>query len=492
MEITLPVDLAPQALSPASLTALTDAAAAVSSSLDLDDVLRTIAGLAREVTRAEASTVFSLDGRRHKLIAVAGTGHRSREAMVGREFDAGLGIPWAGRANRPADQGGGRAAARPASARRSTPIGSLGTHYADCHADAPSGPGDRCDRGCQPARRAGLFGARSEDPPDFPPPWQPRLCKTRRCTRTCGRRFNGLRQSVADHPEIIGESVALGEALRLCGRVAPSNASVLILGETGTGKELTARYIHRLSRRRDATFVALNSAALPETLLESELFGHERGSFTNAHTRKMGRFELADKGTLFLDEIGDISRSTQSKLLRVLQEKEFVRVGGTETIRCDVRIIAATNRNLKNMVADGLFRDDLYYRLSVFPIRMPSLRERREDIPSLVEHFVAPGGARSFTCGVCRSLRRPWICSPGTIGGANIRELQNVIDRAVLMCDGDALAPCHLPPDIQASVPANGSAPTTPRRSTGRSGPLSSRPSRNTVGTRRGPPRNWG
>ena len=266
-------------------------------------------------------------------------------------------------------------------------------------------------------------------------------------------KYKGLRETLTKPAQIIGDSPKLKELLTLCDRVASTNASVLIVGETGTGKELVARYIHRASRRRDATFVPVNCAALPETLLESELFGHEKGSFTGAHARRQGRFELAEKGTLFLDEIGELSRPTQAKLLRVLQEKEFVRVGGTETIRSDVRIIAATNRNLKNMMADGLFRDDLYYRLNVFPLHVPPLRERREDIAALVDHFVQRAA---------REFRGPRLTvSPSAIKvletydwRGNIRELQNVMERSVLMSDGDTLWPRHLPPDIQATVPA--------------------------------------
>src|SRR3990172_7961016 len=175
--------------------------------------------------------------------------------------------------------------------------------------------------------------------------------------------------------------------LKLADRVAPTHATVLLVGETGTGKEVLAKYIHNESPRADKAFVAVNCAALPETLLESELFGHEKGAFTGAYTQHLGRFELADNGTLFLDEIGDISASTQVKLLRLLQEKAFTRVGGTQTISCDVRVIAATNRDLRAAIAEGRFRDDLYYRLNVFPIELPPLRDRRVDIPELATHF---------------------------------------------------------------------------------------------------------
>ena len=187
--------------------------------------------------------------------------------------------------------------------------------------------------------------------------------------------------------EIVGESAALRRVLKQVETVAPTDSTVLILGETGTGKELIARALHDLSPRRERTFVKLNCAAIPTGLLESELFGHEKGAFTGAISRKVGRFELAHQGTLFLDEVGDIPPELQPKLLRVLQEQEFERLGGTPTIRVDVRLVAATNRDLARMVADGRFRDDLYYRLNVFPLVLPPLRDRREDIPRLVRHF---------------------------------------------------------------------------------------------------------
>src|SRR5208282_2501859 len=188
--------------------------------------------------------------------------------------------------------------------------------------------------------------------------------------------------------EIIGKSKALQAAMEKVGKVASSDATVLLLGETGTGKELVARAIHRLSGRADKSFIKLNCAAIPSGLLESELFGNEKGAFTGAVSKKIGRLELADKGTLFLDEIGEVSLALQPKLLRVLQDQEFERLGGTQTIKVDFRLIAATNRDLADSVREKEFRSDLYYRLNVFPIRVPPLRERREDIPLLVEHFV--------------------------------------------------------------------------------------------------------
>ncbi len=256
--------------------------------------------------------------------------------------------------------------------------------------------------------------------------------------------------------EVVGESAALRRVLKQVETVAPTSATVLIRGETGTGKELIARALHELSPRRARTFVKLNCAAIPTGLLESELFGHEKGAFTGAVSQKVGRFELADKGTLFLDEVGDISPELQPKLLRVLQEQEFERLGGTKTIKVDVRLVAATHRDLAKMVADGCFRQDLYYRLNVFPVVLPPLRERPDDIPRLVRHFTQQFARRmgrqieTIPAAVMDALvRYPW---PG-----NARELQNVIERAVILSPGPSLQvpPGDLQPaTTQAPVPA--------------------------------------
>jgi transcriptional regulator with GAF, ATPase, and Fis domain len=234
--------------------------------------------------------------------------------------------------------------------------------------------------------------------------------------------------------EIVGSSGALQKVLSLVSKVAPTDATVLVTGETGTGKELVARAIHRRSHRSSRAFVCVNCAAVPRDLIASELFGHEKGSFTGALQRRLGRFELAEGGTIFLDEVGELPAETQIALLRVLQEHEFERVGGTRSIRTNVRVIAATNRNLHAAIAAGTFRSDLFYRLNVFPIDMPPLRERREDIPVLVEYFVDHcarkvgkniQGITKESLDLLRSY--PW---PG-----NIRELQNVIERSVIMCE---------------------------------------------------------
>jgi len=239
---------------------------------------------------------------------------------------------------------------------------------------------------------------------------------------------------------IFGRSAAISALCKNIEVVAPTGSTALILGETGTGKELIARAIHNLSPRRNRPFIKVNCAAIPAGLIESELFGHERGAFTGAISRRIGRFEMADSGTLFLDEIGDIPPELQPKLLRVLQEQEFERVGNTKTTRVDVRIVAATSRDLPNMVAAREFRPDLYYRLNVFPLRVPALRERSEDIPLLVRHFVEfySGRASKRVTDIPTEtmdvlLRYSW---PG-----NVRELQNVIERAVILSPGKVLRP---------------------------------------------------
>ena len=259
--------------------------------------------------------------------------------------------------------------------------------------------------------------------------------------RQLRRESDYLREEIKtqhDFDEIIGQSRSIRSVLQLVETVAPTGATVLILGETGTGKELIARATHDLSPSRDKPLVKVNCAALPAGLIESELFGHEKGAFTGAVARKTGRFELADGGTIFLDEIGDLPLDMQAKLLRVLQEGEFERVGGTRTITVDVRIIAATNRALKQAVAEERFRSDLYYRLNVFPINVPALRERKEDIPALVNYFVGKYarqlGKQIET--VSESVMRALVAYPWP---GNIRELENVIERAVILTAGSVL-----------------------------------------------------
>ncbi|TLY41594.1 MAG: sigma-54-dependent Fis family transcriptional regulator [Nitrospirae bacterium] len=245
------------------------------------------------------------------------------------------------------------------------------------------------------------------------------------------------------YAKMVGQSRALLDAQEKAKKVAVGPTTVLLLGESGTGKELFARMIHDCSPRKNGAFVAINCAAIPRELLESELFGHERGSFTGAAGRKLGKFELADKGTVFLDEIGDMDMGLQAKLLRVLEGERFMRVGGTSPVKADVRVVAATNKDLLAAVATHAFREDLYYRLNVFPLVIPPLRDRREDIPLLVEHFLAMYSRELKREGLTVSseakeimMHHPWT--------GNIRELQNCIERAVILCDGREILPEHI------------------------------------------------
>jgi DNA-binding NtrC family response regulator len=255
-----------------------------------------------------------------------------------------------------------------------------------------------------------------------------------------------LREEFAKHlklPKIIGKSSKIMEVEDKVQKVAASHTTVLLLGESGTGKELFARAVHYLSPRKEEPFVAINCAAIPRDLLESELFGHERGAFTGAVARKMGKFELANKGTIFLDEIGDLDLALQAKLLRVLEGEEFMRVGGTVKIKVDVRVVAATNKDLQSSIKQKLFREDLYYRLAVFPVTIPPLRERAEDIPELVEHFISHYSRELkkelktvATASMELLVKHPWT--------GNVRELQNCIERAVILTDGRMILPEHL------------------------------------------------
>lgn len=253
---------------------------------------------------------------------------------------------------------------------------------------------------------------------------------------------------------IVGNTGIMREIFDTIKQIADSKTTVLIEGESGTGKELVAKAIHFNSNRKGKPFIAINCAGIPETLIESELFGHEKGAFTNAYGRKLGRFELADSGTLFLDEISELSLATQSKILRFLQERELVRVGGTETINVDVRLIAATNRNLEDSVANGTFREDLYYRIKVVPIHLPPLRERKEDIPLLVNHFLSrimkekEAKAKSISSEALDLLiEYNW---PG-----NIRELENIIARITLLSKNSRVLPEDLPSNIRGNAKLN-------------------------------------
>ncbi|MEE8329578.1 MAG: sigma-54 dependent transcriptional regulator [Thermodesulfovibrionia bacterium] len=242
----------------------------------------------------------------------------------------------------------------------------------------------------------------------------------------------------AGMPAIIGKSRIMLEVAGNIQKVAPAKTSVLLLGESGTGKDLFARAIHFLSPRKDHPFIPINCAAIPRELLESELFGYEKGAFTGAEEKKLGKFELADKGTVFLDEIGEMEMSLQSKLLRTLQGEEIERIGGTKPVKVEVRIITASNKDLEAEVANKTFREDLYYRLNVFPIEIPPLRERKDDIPALVEHFISKYSAemkikqKNITADAMDTLKNYYW-------KGNVRELENVIERALILCDGDTI-----------------------------------------------------
>ncbi len=261
-----------------------------------------------------------------------------------------------------------------------------------------------------------------------------------------------LKLSFDERYRMEGESAGLQKVQEAIRRAAPTNATVLITGESGAGKELVARAIHRNSNRRDETFVQVNCAAIPEELIESELFGHEKGSFTGATEKQIGKFELAHKGTIFLDEVGDMSLRTQAKVLRVLQEGEVERIGSQKTITVDVRVIAATNKDLEANIGKGEFREDLFFRLSVIPIAVPPLRERAEDIPVLVRHFVKQFAAdnnmkpKAFTPAAIEGLKRhAWR--------GNARELKNTVERLLIMTEGDEIRPEHLA-DVLRRAPA--------------------------------------
>ena len=270
---------------------------------------------------------------------------------------------------------------------------------------------------------------------------------------TLRRENRQLRSELSARHQLIGDSHTLKQIMEQVRRASPTNATVLILGESGVGKELIARAIHRNSLRAKERFVQVNCAAIPEELIESELFGHERGAFTGATEKQVGKFEMADRGTIFLDEVADMSAKTQAKVLRVLQEGEVERLGSSRTIKVDVRVIAATNKDLEDEIADGRFREDLYFRLSVIPISVPPLRERLDDIPTLVQHFVAQFSRENN--------RRPARFSPGAIEAlkharwrGNIRELRNVIERLLIMGDRDVIEA----DDVRAVVRPDGRA----------------------------------
>lgn len=437
-----------QALPPETLSSLMEATAAINSTLDLEATLQAVARAAAAVMRAEASSVMLLDPHRRKLIFMAATGE-SGQQLLGEAFDADLGI-----AGKVANTGKPMLVCdvrQDASFFKG--IDDKSSFVTRGLVAAPMVKKDQIIGVVEVLNRiGGDFGQSDIELLTLFANLAASATTNAQAHERLKLENRGLRAGLDGGVSIIGQSPALREVLGLCARVANSNATVLILGETGTGKEMLSRHIHANSQRRDKPFIAINCAALPETLLESELFGHEKGAFTGAIAQKIGRFELANGGTLFLDEIGDISHSTQLRLLRVLQEREFVRVGGTKTLSCDVRVIAATNRDLAKAIQEGHFREDLFYRLNVFPIMNPPLRERREDIALLVDHFVKVSAkhlnvdaptVNNDALAMLTSYRWP----------GNIRELQNIMERAVLLCDGPAIEPSHLPREIVGEEP---------------------------------------
>ena len=257
-------------------------------------------------------------------------------------------------------------------------------------------------------------------------------------------------------PKIIGESIQMRGLLSLIMKVSPTDSTVLILGESGTGKELVATSIYEQGLRKDRPFIKLNCAAIPEELLESELFGHEKGAFTGATSFKPGKFDMANGGTIFLDEIGDMPYNLQSKILRIIQEREFYRVGGSRTIKVDVRFIASTNKNLEQMVKEGKFREDLFYRLNVFTLHLPPLREKREDVPALVDHFLKKSSKAVEISSMALQILMAYSW-PG-----NVRELQNTIERAAVICEDGYIEPNHLPVPITGAFNTSIQADTIP------------------------------
>jgi len=432
-----------------TLSALVKASAAINGTLELKTVLDAVARSAADVMNAEAASVLLYNARHDKLVFRAAIGGGD-ESLLGVAFDANLGI-----------------AGKVASTSRPLLVN-------DVHQDSTWFEGIDLKSNFQtrsmiacPMVHAGVtIGVIEVMNPRHRPAFNDddlglvgvfanlaaNGAANARAHEDLKQNYDLLQASLKGSDEIVGTSPALQEVLRLAQRVAPSNATVLLLGETGTGKELVARAVHANSQRGDKPLVAVNCAALTETLLESELFGHEKGAFTGATETKAGRFELADGGSLFLDEIGETSASTQVKLLRVLQEQQFVRVGGTRTLTTDVRVIAATNRDLQAEVQQGRFRADLYYRLNVFPIVMPPLRQRREDISLLAEHFVSRAST-SLQVKSGQIDRQAIELLVAYDWPGNIRELQNVIERAVLLAGGETITPEHLPKEIVGAGP---------------------------------------
>jgi Nif-specific regulatory protein len=455
-----------------ALQALVDASAAINGAMELPGTLHQIALAAAAVMRAEDASVIMLDEVRGKQVFSAAVGDFANR-LIGLEYDAGVGI------SAKVLETGEALIVNDVASERShyKQIDEITTKPTRSLIAAPLiHQGDKLGvvEVLNPIH-AELFGPRDLE-----------LCRifanlaaiataNAQLRQRLRQENTGLKEVLRGSARMIGESGPMQRVRELIARVAASSATVLLLGETGTGKELAARLVHDSSDRASGPFIAVNCAALPATLLESELFGHEAGAFTGATGRRLGRFQLADGGTIFLDEIAEAPLEIQVKLLRVLESHEVTPLGGTAATSCDVRVVTATNRDLGAEVSEGRFRGDLYYRLNVFPIRMPPLRERRGDIPLLISHFVQTTSAE---------LKRPApTVSPEAVAAltahdypGNVRELANIIERACLLCrggEGDPAAglggirPEHLPQQLAEAGTDSGAARPAACRSGG-------------------------
>jgi len=428
---------------PEDLSTLVETSAAINSAQGINETLAAIARGAAAVMKAEGASVIMLDGVRGKQVFRAAVGERA-DRLIGFEYDEEAGISGQ--------------ALRTGSAVIVNDVSKEKGHYKEI--DELVASRTRCLIAVplvHKGRKLGVIEVLNPLRGKLFTEDDAELCQVFANLAAIStanaelydrlqRENRGLKRALGRPGRMIGDSPPMRNVMDLIRRVAPSAATVLLLGETGTGKELAARMIHDCSPRADHPFIAINCAAFPEALLESELFGHEAGAFTGAAAKKLGHFEVADGGTIFLDEIAETPLSVQVKLLRVLENKEIMRLGGTRPLACDVRIIAATNRELAEEIRQKRFREDLYYRLNVFPIQMPPLRERREDIPRLAEHFIKRLAAEmktpvpSLSSEALEALKR--YDFPG-----NVRELQNALERACLLCyapSEDGQEPTHI------------------------------------------------
>jgi Nif-specific regulatory protein len=438
-----------------ALLALVEASRAITSEPEPQGVFEQITTRAMSVVKAEAASLLLFDPERQQFIFQAPTGPGA-DQLIGERFDAKLGI--AGEALR--TRRSIRVDNAPQYPNFFSGIDDKTHHSTHCLIAVPLIHRDRVVGVLEvlnPIGRERFTDGDLEVVEIFANFAAAAAARAQAFDHV--RRENRALLHAVPRTPIVGASPAVVQMLQMCQTVAAAATTVLLLGETGTGKELAAREIHALSPRRDKPFIAINCAAVQETLLESELFGHEKGAFTGATMQKPGKFELASDGTLFLDEVSEMSLPLQAKLLRVVQEREFVRVGGTRTIASDFRLIAATNRDLKRETDAGRFREDLYYRLSVFPISLPPLRQRIEDLPLLVEHFlreIAPSLGRV----VPRVSDEAMACLAAYRWPGNIRELRNIVERCALLAP-DVIRPEHLPPEMGCASAANGSRTPT-------------------------------